>query len=205
MTLNFERWKQVFLLLVICLGLTSAQKTTVPCANCAEWNQPQAPFRVFGNTYYVGTHGLSSLLITSDAGDVLIDGDLQESAQQILSNVRSLGFNAADVKLILNSHVHFDHAGGIAELQRLTGARVVASSWSASVLRKGAVAQDDPQYGIIRPISPVHHVDELRDEETFRLGNIEITAHLTPVQIRRYELDLEIMREKHLSRDGVRR
>jgi metallo-beta-lactamase class B len=177
---NFKPWKPACLLLSIFVGLTFAQNQLPPCAHCAEWNQPQKPFRVFANTYYVGTHGLSSLLITSDSGDVLIDGALQDSAQQIVSNIRSLGFRIEDVRLILNSHVHFDHAGGIAELQRLSGARVVASPWSEAVLRKGGVAHDDPQYGVIQPIPPVPQVDDLRDGETFHVGGIEITAHLTP-------------------------
>jgi metallo-beta-lactamase class B len=123
---------------------------------------------------------LSSLLITSGSGHILIDGDLHESAQQIVSNIRSLGFRIEDVKLILNSHVHFDHAGGIAELQKLSGARVVASPWSAAVLRKGGVARDDPQYGVIQPISPVHRLDTLHDGEIFHVGDIAITAHSTP-------------------------
>jgi metallo-beta-lactamase class B len=179
-TLNFQRCTHGFLLLVLGVVLASGQSPSSPCTQCAEWNQPQGPFRVFGNTYYVGTHGLSSLLITSDSGHVLIDGDLQDSVQQIVSNIHFLGFRIEDVKLILNSHVHFDHAGGIAELQQLSGARVVASPWSAAVMRKGGVAQDDPQYGIIRPIPAVHQIDELHDGETFRIGSIEVTAHLTP-------------------------
>ena len=99
----------------------------------AEWNKPQAPLRVFGNTYYVGPRGLSSILITSEAGHVLIDGALPESAAMIASHVRQLGFRMEDVRVILNSHAHFDHAGGIAELQRLSDARVVATAWSARV------------------------------------------------------------------------
>jgi glyoxylase-like metal-dependent hydrolase (beta-lactamase superfamily II) len=67
--------------------------------------------------------------ITSDSGHVLIDRDLPDSVQQIVSNIRSLGFRMEDVKLILNSHAPFDHAGGIAELQQLTGARAIASPW----------------------------------------------------------------------------
>jgi glyoxylase-like metal-dependent hydrolase (beta-lactamase superfamily II) len=116
--LNVDRCKHVCLFLLFLAfvhALAVGQNPSPSCTHCAEWNQPQAPFRVFGNTYYVGTHGLSSILITSDSGHVLIDGDLQESVQQIVSNIRSLGFRIEDVKLILNSHVHFDHAGGIAE------------------------------------------------------------------------------------------
>jgi len=167
--------------LSLSLGLIAVAQSTAPaCKNCAEWNRPQAPFRIYGNTYYVGPHGLSSILITSNAGHILIDGGLPESAQLIVANVRSLGFRIEDVKFILNSHVHFDHAGGIAELQRISGAQVVASRWSASVMKKGGVGRGDPQYGILAGIAPVKHVRELRDGETFRVGESAITAHLTP-------------------------
>ncbi|MGA8270571.1 MAG: subclass B3 metallo-beta-lactamase, partial [Candidatus Sulfotelmatobacter sp.] len=118
--------------------------------------------------------------ITSDAGHVLIDGDLAESAQQIVANIRSLGFRIEDVKLILNSHVHYDHAGGIAELQRMSGARVVASKWSAAVLKAGGVGRGDPQHGVLVGIAPVKRVRELRDGETLRVGGIVMTPHSTP-------------------------
>ena len=160
-------------------SFSSAQQTP-PCPDCASWNAPQSPFRIYGNTWYVGPHGLSAILITSDQGHILIDGGLPESATQIAGHIRSLGFRVEDVKLILNSHVHFDHAGGIAELQRLSGARVVASEWSAAVLRKGGVAADDPQFGTIAPIQPVTRVETLHDGEVLRVGPLEVTAHLTP-------------------------
>jgi metallo-beta-lactamase class B len=129
------------------------QTPAFSCSRCAEWNTPQRPFRIFGNTYFVGPSELSSILITSSKGHVLIDGALPESAEQIASNIRTLGFRVEDLKLILNTHVHFDHAGGIAELQRMSGARVVASDWSAAVLSGSGVAKDDPQYGTIPPIA----------------------------------------------------
>jgi metallo-beta-lactamase class B len=151
-----------------------------PCPNCATWNAPQSPFRIFGNTYYVGPHGLSAILITSDAGHILVDAALPESVPQITAHIRALGFRVEDVKLIVNSHVHFDHAGGISELQRLSGARVVASGWSAAVLKKGEVASDDPQFGVIRGLTPVAHVETLQDGETLRVGTIDFTAHFTP-------------------------
>ena len=168
----------VFLLLSAFGAVAQAQ--TPPCAHCAEWNAPQKPFRIYGNTYYVGPHGLSSILITSKAGHVLIDAALPESASQIAAHIRELGFRVEDLKLILNTHVHFDHAGGIAELQRLSGARVVASEWSARVLTKLGVAPDDPQYGVIRPTPLVKNVHTLCDGEAFHVGDISITAHLTP-------------------------
>src|SRR5262249_13159199 len=116
------------------------------CSNCAVWNVPQKPFRIFGNTYYVGTHGLSSILITSPHGDVLIDGALPESAPLILANIRALGFRPEDVKLILNSHAHSDHAGGIETIREATGASVAASRWSAGVLEAGKSPAAHPQF-----------------------------------------------------------
>ena len=158
----------------------SAQYSATSCAICATWNAPQKPFRIFGNTYYVGTHGLSSILITSKSGHVLIDGGLPESAEQIRDHIRALGFRIEDVKLILNSHVHFDHAGGLASLQRWSHARVIASVWSASVMRKGGVGRDDPQFGVLPPIARIRHVELLHDGQTFNVGDIAIAAHLTP-------------------------
>jgi metallo-beta-lactamase class B len=181
-TSNFQRWGLFCpcLVLVVFHGIAFSQNAALPCTHCAEWNRPQAPFRIFGSTYYVGTHGLSSLLITSDSGHVLIDADLPESVPQIVEHIRKLGFRIQDVKLILNSHVHYDHAGGIAEVQRLSGARVVASPWSAAVMENSGLARDDPQYGAIAPIPLVHHVDQLHDGEDFHIGGVTLTAHLTP-------------------------
>ncbi|MFL5575667.1 MAG: subclass B3 metallo-beta-lactamase [Gemmatimonadaceae bacterium] len=158
----------------------AARPSTPNCPNCAAWNAPQPPFRVFGNTYYVGTHGLSALLVTSSAGHVLIDGALPESAPAILANVRALGFRVEDVKLILNSHVHFDHAGGLAELQRRSGAVVAASAPSAEVLERGTSGPDDPQYGILPAIAPIASVRVVADGETVHVGPLALTAHLTP-------------------------
>ena len=121
------------------------------CDDCAGWNTPRAPFRVFGNTYYVGVQDLSAILITSDAGHILVDGGLTQSAPLIDANVRALGFRTEDVKLIVNSHAHFDHAGGIAALQRASGARVAASAIGARALVSGMPSLDDPQYALGRP------------------------------------------------------
>src|SRR5215207_6726458 len=125
--------------LALAAASATAQSTSQPappdqraleCPACAEWNAPQRPFRLFGDTYFVGTHGLSAILVTSPAGHVLIDAALPESAPLIRANIEALGFRVRDVKLIVNSHAHFDHAGGVAELQRASGARVLASAWS---------------------------------------------------------------------------
>jgi metallo-beta-lactamase class B len=149
------------------------------CPTCAEWNRPQAPFKIFGSSYYVGVHGLSAVLITSDNGHVLIDGGSRESAPQIAASIRTLGFRVEDVRLILNSHAHFDHAGGIAELQRLSHA-LAASAWNASVLEFGAPGRGDPQFATTTPIDRVANVITVAAGETMQIGAITMTAHLTP-------------------------
>jgi len=152
---------------------------SVECPSCAEWNAPQKPFRIFGNTYWVGTHGLGAILVTSRDGHVLIDGGLPESAPAILDNVRALGFRMQDVRLILNSHAHFDHAGGIAALQRVSGAPVAASPWSASVLQRGASQRGDPQFGVLLPFPAVKDVRTIADGDTVRVGTLALVAHFT--------------------------
>lgn len=163
----------------------SAFKSDAPksCDACAEWNAPQEPFRVFGNTYYVGVAGLSAVLISSDRGLILLDGGLPQSAPLIDANIRKLGFRTEDVRLIVNSHAHFDHAGGIAALQRASGATVAASAPGARAIESGAPPPDDPQYGFGRAANSfpaVKHVKVVADGETLRVGSAAITAHLTP-------------------------
>jgi metallo-beta-lactamase class B len=145
----------------------------------ARWNAPQAPFRVFGNTYYVGPNGVSAVLVTSDAGHVLIDGALPESVSQIVDGIRRVGFRIEDVRLIVNSHVHYDHGGGIAELQRLSGATVAARAESARVFEQGKSGPDDPQYGLLLEIARVAKVQVVADGETLRVGALAVTAHAT--------------------------
>ncbi len=146
----------------------------------AAWNAPQTPFRIFGNTYYVGPHGLSSILIKTSQGLLLIDGDLPESASRIEANVRTLGFRVSDIRWILNSHAHIDHAGGIAELQRASGAQVLAREAGAHAMERGGVDPEDPQYGLSPAYTPVHNIRIVRDGETLHLGDMDITAHATP-------------------------
>ena len=169
------------ILALMLAALPAAAQQVTQCASCAAWNVPQTPFRIYGNTYYVGTHELSSILIASDQGLVVIDGDLTEAAPQIEGNIRALGFRPEDIKLILNSHNHFDHAAGIAPLQRFSGARVAASPRSAEVLRRGSLSEDDPQHDLLPPpMQPVPKVDVIRDGQTLRVGPLALTAHFTP-------------------------
>lgn len=152
------------------------------CSNCARWSAPQPPFRLFGNSYYVGTRGLSSVLIDTGAGLIVLDGGLPQSAALIADNIRSLGFALHDVRWVLNSHAHFDHAGGIAALVRMTGAQVAASERGAESLRRGAVSADDPQAGYApkNGFPAVSTVATIVDGATITLGNTRIRAHYTP-------------------------
>lgn len=145
-----------------------------------DWNAPQQPFRIYGNTWYVGPHGLSSILVGTGQGLVLFDGDLPESATQIEAHIRELGFHVRDVKWILNSHAHVDHAGGIGTLQAASGAQVFASVAGAQELELGGAYRDDPQYGFALRYAPLKNVRVVRDGETLQLGRVAITAHYTP-------------------------
>ena len=167
------------LALLLPLGAARAQRA-IECEQCAEWNEPQRPFRLHGDTYWVGTHGLGAILITSPQGHVLIDGGLPLSAPLIRASIESLGFHLRDVKLILNSHAHYDHAGGIAELQRASGARVMASPWSAAVMRSGRSQPGDPQLSIAFGYAAVANVATFTFEDTLRVGPIAIVPHATP-------------------------
>lgn len=150
-------------------------------ADIAAWNKPHKPFQIFGNTYYVGTDQLSSVLITSEFGHVLIDGGLPESAAQIRSNIETLGFKLTDVKAILNSHTHPDHAGGIAELQKLSGADVYALRPANDVLTTGKPTADDPQ-GASKGIGipKVARVWVAQDDQQIGIGSIRVRAIATP-------------------------
>ena len=150
---------------------------------CEAWNKPREPFRVYGNTYYVGTDGLSALLITGDAGHILLDGGLPQSAALIDAGIRKLGFTTEDVKLIAVSHGHYDHGGGVAALQRHTGATVAASSSTASALKRGENTPDDPQFAFgpaDNGFPPVKAVREVADGEVMRVGTLAVTMHHIP-------------------------
>lgn len=144
------------------------------------WDKIAPPVRIHANTYLVGTCGISAILITGTQGDILIDGGTEAGADLIAQNIRRLGFQLRDVKILLHSHEHFDHAGGTARLQQLTGAQLFASAAAAKVFETGAAGLGDPQAGMHKPF-PAARVDRvLRDGETVRLGNLVLTPVATP-------------------------
>jgi metallo-beta-lactamase class B len=150
------------------------------CGDSTDFDKPAPPVRIHGNTYLVGTCGISSILITGTAGDILIDGGTEAGAELIASNIRKLGFRLRDVKILLHSHEHLDHVGGIARLQQLSGAQLYASPAAARVFKTGAAGADDPQAGLSKPF-PAARVDRvIEDGGTVRLGNLMLTAVATP-------------------------
>jgi metallo-beta-lactamase class B len=142
-----------------------------------EWNAPFDPFTVIGNIHYVGTAGVGSYLITTPEGHFLLDGVLPQTAPRIIANVEALGFEIGDVRYLLNSHAHMDHAGGLARLQRASGALMVASEGDRGALEAGRVGYGPSADWAFPPV----RVDRVIGEgDTLTLGGATLTAHLTP-------------------------
>ena len=170
-------------LLVACGPRELEPDAIFECSNCESWNLPQEPFRIYGNTWYVGTAGLSSVLIETEEGLILADGGLPQSAALIEANIKSVGFDPMKISAILVSHAHYDHAGGVAALQRLTGARVYASVEGLIGLKSGQLQSDDPQflYGSENTSFPaIGNIVALADGEVLTIGGVEVTAVYTP-------------------------
>ncbi len=159
------------------------------CNPWDEWDKPAPPFRIHGNTYYVGTCGIAAILIVSENGHVLIDTGTRKGAEFVAANIQSLGFELTDIKSILYSHEHFDHVGGHAYMQRLTGAKVlVGPGTSASLFSQGKTSPEDPQFGSHPDMEPIPEAAiSLLDradggERPFAIsvGATELTMHRTP-------------------------
>jgi metallo-beta-lactamase class B len=144
------------------------------------WMQPQAPLRLFGPVYYVGSAGLSVVLIDTGEGLVLIDAALPQNVETIKANVRAQGFRIEDIRYILNTEAHFDHAGGLAALARDTGAVVLTSPNAAQALLRGQVNADDPQATDIYGFAPVTRLRTIADGEVITLGSMGFTAVFPP-------------------------
>jgi metallo-beta-lactamase class B len=139
------------------------------------------PFRIAGNLYYVGTSDVTAFLLAGPEGHVLIDGGDADTAHRIQASIGKLGFSIADVRVLLNSHGHFDHAGGLAALQRASGAALWISEGDADVVAAGGAG--DPTLARLaegRVRYPAPRVDHrFRDGATIRLGPLALTAHVT--------------------------
>src|SRR5947209_5847998 len=147
-------------------------------AAVARWNTPTEPFRVVGNVYYVGTKGIASYLITGPDGNILMDTAMPEATGQIKANIQKLGFKLADIKFILNTHAHFDHTGGFAEIKRETGAQLIAGAADKPLLEGGYYPGQENEAALK---FPAVHVDRaVRDGDVVTVGPLSLTAHATP-------------------------
>jgi metallo-beta-lactamase class B len=162
---------------------TAGQRAWVAaCQDNDEWDKPGPPFRVYGRTYYVGTCGITSLLVVGPEGHTVIDSGTDEGAKIVLANIRALGFDPEDVKTLLLSHEHFDHVGGMARLQAATGATIITSAAAAKVLRSGVPDPADPQAKSAHPAFPpvTGKILELDGDNPLLLGDWTFRQISTP-------------------------
>ncbi|HEX2270251.1 MAG TPA: subclass B3 metallo-beta-lactamase [Pyrinomonadaceae bacterium] len=169
--------KTILIISVLLLAATYAQ-AQIDDEEGRKWNQPVKPFKIIGNIYYVGAHEISSYLITTSQGHILLDSGFKETVPQIKQNVAALGFRLEDVKILIISHAHADHVGGIALLKQLTNAKLMVSEADAEVLARGG--KNDPNFGDRFAFDPVTADRKLRDGDTVQLGDVTMTARLTP-------------------------
>ena len=169
-------------------GSAAAQESSAPaptewtaaCGDWDEWDRPGPPFRIYGDTYYVGTCGIAAILIASDQGHVLIDSGTKAGAEIVLANVEALGFDPQGIAVLLTSHEHFDHVGGAALIQQRTGAKLYASAPAAAVMASGQASADDPQAGMHDPMAPAAVSRIVAPGETVEVGPLRLTMIATP-------------------------
>ena len=163
--------------MIIALVVT-ANETTPPVQQ--DWTEPFPAFRIAGNLYYVGSKGLASYLITTPAGHILLNSDLEANVPMIRTSVESLGFKFTDIKILLISHAHYDHCAGSAAIKQLTGAQYMVMEGDVDVVQSGG--KTDFQYGsdptAIYPPAKVDRI--LHDGDEVKLGDATLKAHLTP-------------------------
>ena len=183
-TLHFQSHSmsiRLFLMSFLCLLLCFPYPTrTYGQADevSRSWNQPVKPYRVIGNIYYVGASEVTSFLIVTPKGHILLDSGFFETVPQIKQNIVQLGFRLEDIRILINSHAHYDHAGGLALLKELTGARLMASQADAELLAHGG--KGDFHFGDRLSYPPVKADRILSDGDIIELGGVVMTAHLTP-------------------------
>jgi metallo-beta-lactamase class B len=143
------------------------------------WTTPLPPFRIADNLYYVGSQDLAAYLVTTPAGNILINANLPSSPPQIRASVEKLGFRWQDTRILLTGQAHYDHAGGFAEVLRETHAQSMVMEYDADVIESGGMTDFLHASGSL-PTYPPAHVDRvLHDGDTVTLGGVTLTAHRT--------------------------
>ena len=163
------------ILALLLLGVSLRFAAAIP----PEWTRPFPPFRIAGNLYYVGSEDLAAFLITTPQGNILINSNLASSPAQIRKSVEALGFKFSDVKILLISHGHYDHAAGSAEIKKLTGAKFEVMDGDVPVVESGG--RNDFQFSNDKTLwFPPAHVNRiLHDGDVVSLGGTVLTAHKT--------------------------
>lgn len=162
------------------LGPATIAEHARACGGKEGWGDPAPPVRIYGNLYDVGSCGITVLLLAGDAGHVVIDGGPADVAPQVIANIARLGFAPRDVRWIVSSHEHFDHAAGLAELKQNTGAKVAARAPAAKVFESGKADEEDPQAGSLPGFAPLRVDRVIEDGGLIAVGNLRLTAHATP-------------------------
>jgi len=162
-----------WILILACSAPLFAQATP-------DWTEPFPPYRIIGNIYYVGSRGLASYLITTPKGDILINSGLATSVPQIRASVEKLGFQFNDIKILLISHAHWDHASGSAQIKEITGATYMVMDADVPVIEAGG--KGDFMYGdnLNSRFQPTKVDRVLHDGDKVELGGTVLVAHLTP-------------------------
>jgi metallo-beta-lactamase class B len=162
----------------LCMALASFPALAQYAPANADWNRPVPPFRIADNLYYVGVKGVASYLIVTPQGDMLLDIGFRETVPLVEASIRKLGFHVEDVHVLLLSHAHFDHAGGLAAMKSATHARLLASPGDAPLLERGG--RDDFAFGDRARFPPVKPDGLLQNGVPVRLDGVEMTPHFTP-------------------------
>ncbi|WP_158989705.1 subclass B3 metallo-beta-lactamase [Mucilaginibacter sp. L196] len=158
--------------LVLVDSILNAQEL-VKTNNPAEWSQDYQPFRIAGNLYYVGTYDLACYLITTPNGNILINTGAQDSGPMIRAHIEALGFKFSDIKILLATHAHFDHVGAMADIQKMTGARIMINEEDAQVLADGG--NSDYVMGGKGPMfKPVKADCLFHEKDTVNFGGMQI-------------------------------
>jgi metallo-beta-lactamase class B len=153
---------------------------TSQCKDSDEWEKAGPPYRIHGDTYYVGTCGIAAILVASSDGHILIDTGTEAGADVVKANIEKLGFKIEDVAILLTSHEHFDHVGGIAKMRNWSGGEIWTSGPATNVLRSGKDSPDDPQFGLHPPMAPAAVARAIADGEKVERGATRLTAIATP-------------------------
>ena len=165
---------------VLLLAGLVALAAPVSAQNNPEWTRPFPPFRIIGNLYWVGSYDLSTYLITTPAGNILINTGVGDTANQIKASVEQLGFKLSDTKILTATHGHWDHVAGLAQLKKMTGARLIVSEPDKELFESGGRADfrfgDDPGSWF----DPVKVDATFKDNDTISLGGTVLTAHHHP-------------------------